>query len=217
MWKYHCGALSLRSPPRRAELGWLFPCAAAVCVPCRRVCAVPPCVCRAAVGCTVPPWGVPWSRAEVERAPAQAALFSLVGLDRCFRCLPWSRAEVERAPAQVALFPLVGLDRCFRCLPWSRAEVERAPAQVALFPLVGLDGACKVYPAHQLHSGLSPPTSLQTQLANFTQDSAREKLLKSELGCSPPTQPQICSNSRSLVYLRTINNAPTPRRGRCLT
>ena len=34
---------------------------------------------RAAVGCTVPPWGLPSSRAEVERAPAQAAPFPLGG------------------------------------------------------------------------------------------------------------------------------------------
>ena len=34
---------------------------------------------RAAVGCTVPPWGLPSSRAGVERAPAQAALFPLGG------------------------------------------------------------------------------------------------------------------------------------------
>ena len=60
---------------------------------------------RAAVGCTVPPWGAPSSRAEVERAPAQVAPFPLVGLDRCFRCLTGSRAEVERAPAQVAYSP----------------------------------------------------------------------------------------------------------------
>ena len=68
-------------------------------VPCR------PWVYRAAVGCTVPPWGVPSSRAEVERAPAQVAPSPLVGLDRCFRGLMGSRDEVERAPAQTAYSP----------------------------------------------------------------------------------------------------------------
>ena len=34
---------------------------------------------RAAVVCTVPPWGAPSSRAEVERAPAQVAPFPLGG------------------------------------------------------------------------------------------------------------------------------------------
>ena len=151
MQSYHCGALSLRSPPgapswgsfSRAPPPW---CAVPpVGVPCRRG------VYRAAVGvpcrrgCTVPPWG-----------------------------LPSSRAEVERAPAQVAPFPLVGLDRCFRGLTGSRAEVERTPAQVAPFPLVGLDGARKVCPTRQLYSTLSSPTSLRTQLTNFTPQPAHQ-------------------------------------------
>ena len=57
--------IAARSPygrPPARRVGIAFPCAAAV-------------VYRAAVGCTVPPWGLPSSRAEVERAPAQAAYF----------------------------------------------------------------------------------------------------------------------------------------------
>ena len=66
--------IAARSPygrPPARRVGWAFP------VRRRGVCRRG--VYRAAVGCTVPPWGVPSSRAGVERAPAQAALFPLGG------------------------------------------------------------------------------------------------------------------------------------------
>ena len=60
-----------RPPARR--VGIAFPVRRRRGVPCR------PWVYRAAVGCTVPPWGLPSSRAGVERAPAQVAPFPLGG------------------------------------------------------------------------------------------------------------------------------------------
>ena len=112
---------------------------AAVGVPCRRG------VYRAAVGSTVPPWGQ-----------------------------PSSRAEVERAPAQVAPSPFVGLDRCFRGLMGGARRGGESTSAGRLFPLMGLDGARKDRPTRQLYSGLSSPTSLRTQLTNFTPDTARQ-------------------------------------------
>ena len=94
--------IAARSPfgrPPARRVGIACPCAAAV-------------VCRAARGCTVPPWGVPCRRGV---CPARA---------------PRWREHQRRSPHS----PLVGLDRCFRGLTGSRAEVERAPAQVAYSP-----------------------------------------------------------------------------------
>ena len=74
--------IAARSPfgrPPARRVGIAFPCAAAV------VCA--------AVGCTVPPWGLPSSRAGVERAPAQAASFPLGG-----GCPLFSVSDGGRAP-----------------------------------------------------------------------------------------------------------------------
>ena len=98
-----------RPPARR--VGIALPCAAAV------VCAVPPWVYRAAMGVPcrrgVCPARAPrWK--EHQRRPPHSPL---VGLDRCFRCLMWSRAGVERAPAQAAPFPLVGLDGARKVRP----------------------------------------------------------------------------------------------------
>ena len=201
MQSYHCGALSLRSPPgapswdcfSRAPPPWCVP---PVGVPCRRG------VYRAAVGvpcrrgCTVPPWG-----------------------------LPSSRAGVERAPAQAAYSPFVGLDRCFRCLMGVARRGGKSTSAGRLFPLMGLDGARKVRPAHQLFSAPSSPTLLRAQLTNFSPRPAHQlhsghsspKVLKSQPSCIPPAHPQICSDSCPFVYLRTINIAPTSRRGISLT
>ena len=64
--KFTVAARSPYGRPPARRVGIACPCAAAV-------------VCRAARGCTVPPWGLPSSRAEVERAPAQVAPFPLGG------------------------------------------------------------------------------------------------------------------------------------------
>ena len=154
--------IAARSPfgrPPARRVGWAFPVRRRRGV-CRRGvyraavgCTVPP------WGCTVPPWGVPCRRGGV---PCRRGV--------CPARAPGWKEHQRRSPHS----PFVGLDRCFRCLPSSRAEVERAPAQSAPFPLVGLDGARKVRPAHQLFSAPSSPTSLRTQLTNFTPDSARQ-------------------------------------------
>ena len=114
--------IAARSPfgrPPARRVGIACPCAAAVVCRAARGCTVPPwgvpCrpwVYRAARGCTVPPWGVPCRRGV---CPARA---------------PRWREHQRRSPHS----PLVGLDRCFRGLTGSRAEVERAPAQVAYSP-----------------------------------------------------------------------------------
>ena len=119
-----------RPPARR--VGIAFPCAAAV------VCA--------AVGCTVPPWGVPCRRGV---CPARAP--------------GWK--EHQRRPLHS---PLVGLDRCFRGLMGVARRGGKSTSAGRLFPLMGLDGARKVRPAHQLFSAPSSPTLLRAQLTNFT-------------------------------------------------
>ena len=121
--------------------------------------------------------------------------------------------------------PLVGLDRCFRCLMGVARRGGKSTSASRLFPLMGLDGARKVRPAHQLCSAPSSPTLLRAQLTNFSPHPAHQlcsapssrRMLKSEPSCIPPAHPQICSDGFPLVYLRTINIAPTPRRGISLT
>ena len=72
-----------RPPARR--VGIAFPCAAAVVCRAARGCTVPPWGVPCRHGCTVPPWvyraavGLPSSRAGVERAPAQAVSFPFGG------------------------------------------------------------------------------------------------------------------------------------------
>ena len=160
---YHCGALSLRSPPDAPSWDCFSRAPPPWCVP-PWGCTVPPWVYRAAVGCTVPPWvhraamGVPCRHGV---CPARA---------------PRWREHQRRSPHS----PSVGLDRCFRGLTGSRAGVEKAPAQTAYSPLWGLTGRVKSAqltnfsprPAHQLYSGHSSPTLLRTQLTNFTPDTA---------------------------------------------
>ena len=98
LYKVTVAARSRFARPPARRVGIALPCAAAV------VCA--------AVGCTVPPWGVPCRRGV---CPARA---------------PGWKEHQRRSPHS----PLVGLDRCFRGLTGSRAGVERAPAQAAYSP-----------------------------------------------------------------------------------
>ena len=79
LYKVTVAARSRFARPPARRVGIAFPCAAAVVCRAAVGCTVPPWGVPCRRGCTVPPWGVPSSRAEVERAPAQAAPFPLGG------------------------------------------------------------------------------------------------------------------------------------------
>ena len=94
-----------------------------------------------------------------------------------------ARSRFARPPARRVgiAFPCAAAVVCAAvvCAAVGSAQLARRGGESTsagrLFPLMGLDGARKVRPAHQLHSGHSSPTSLRTQLTNFTPDTARSE------------------------------------------
>ena len=152
MQSYHCGALSLRSPPGAPS--WVG------------FSRAPPPWC-------VPPWGVPCRRG-VYRA-AVGVYRAAVGSAQLARRGGKSTSAGRPIPPSWGLTVVFGV--CPARAPRWR-EHQRSPPH---FPWWGLTGRVKSAqltnfsprPAHQLHSGHSSPTSLRTQLARTVKKSAQ--------------------------------------------